>query len=108
MIETVEKEWLERDRRKRGTPIGLRQFKTEFEADRTIEDVILEIAKPMEERNQEKEDKLDQGIFCHELLEEVFLGNDNYWRYVVSMSYIRATNEIRERNQAKRNGNKVD
>ena len=102
MGEIVEKEWLERSRWNQGKPIGFRLYKTKFEANMAMEEVILKIALPMDRRNKEKTDNLDQGIFYKEQLEEVFLGSDDFWRYTVSMGYIKADNDIRKKNQLER------
>jgi hypothetical protein len=103
MHEKIENEWMERNRYNKGKPIGYRQFKTDLSGDMTIEEVILAIEKPMRLRNDEKKEGNDDGIFCKELLEDVWLDSkDCLWRYVVSMDYIAATSDIRKKCQEKK------
>lgn len=103
MHEKIENEWVERNRYNRGKPIGYRQFKTDLSGDMTIEEVILAIEKPMRLRNDEKKEGNDDGIFCKELLEDVFFdAKDGCWRYIVSMAYLTAESQARIRCQEKK------
>ena len=103
MNENIENEWMERNRYNRGKPIGYRQYKTEFDADMAIEEVILAIEEPMRQRNSEKMAGNDQGIFAKELLEDVFIDiKDGCWRYIVSMAYLTAESQARIRCQEKK------
>jgi hypothetical protein len=100
MREIIENEWMERNRYNRGKPVGFRQYKTDLSGDVSIEDVILEVEKPMQARNEEKTAGKDEGIFKREYLEDVWFDpKDCLWRYVVSMEYIQPTNEIRKKCQ---------
>lgn len=100
MNETVENEWIERNKWNRGKPVGFRQYRTEFRAEMTIEKVILAIEEPMRRRNSEKLAGKDQGIFAKELLEDVFLdAKDGCWRYIVSMAYLTPESQARIRCQ---------
>jgi hypothetical protein len=47
MKEGIESEWMERNRYNRGKPTGFRQYRTEFQAEMTIEKVILAIEEPI-------------------------------------------------------------
>lgn len=103
MNETVENEWIERNKWNRGKPVGFRQYRTNLSGDMVIEEVIPEIEKLMQIRNQKKREGKDLGIFTLELLEDVWFDQkDCLWRYVVSMVYIAASSEIRKKCQAKR------
>ncbi len=103
MKEGIESEWMERNRYNRGKPTGFRQYRTEFQAEMTIEKVILAIEEPIRCRNEEKRAGMDQGIFAKELLEDVFLEiKDGFWRYVVSMAYLTAESQARIRCREKK------
>jgi hypothetical protein len=52
MKEGIESEWMERNRYNRGKPTGFRQYRTEFQAEMTIEKVILAIEEPIRCRNE--------------------------------------------------------
>lgn len=99
MNEKIEKEWIKGDRTCRGKAVGYRQFKTDLDERSCIEEVVFEIAKPMELRNQEKQEGRDHGVFAQEFLEDVFLDDDGFWRYVVSMNYLPASSQARKRSQ---------
>ncbi len=103
MKEKVENEWMERNKHNRGKPVGFRQYRTDLSGDMVIEEVIPEIERSMQNRNKEKREGRDLGIFALELLEDVWFDQkDCLWRYVVSMSYIREESDIRKKCQEKK------
>ena len=103
MNEVLISEWLERNCKKAGNPIGLRTYKTDIKTS-GMEDFIIAITEHMEGRNANKTKSLNQNILGSEKLETVSKDDDGYWRYTVSMVYIPIKSYIckKHKNQPKK------